>query len=71
MASGSPFPQTLTALLRREPALNTLSPALTETAKMRLEHPDFSYEQLGVALGISKSGVKNRLKRLKQIYDKK
>lgn len=55
----------------KELDLNTLSPALTETAKMRLEHPDFSYEQLGVALGISKSGVKNRLKRLKQIYDKK
>ena len=36
----------------------------------RLAHPDFSYEQLAQATGVSKSGLKNRLRRLREIYEK-
>jgi len=37
---------------------------------MRLAHPDYSYEQLAALLGITKSGLKNRLRRLKEIYER-
>ena len=47
-----------------------LSPVLRETAAARLAHPDFSYEQLAQATGVSKSGLKNRLRRLREIYEK-
>ena len=53
----------------RELDMNALSGTLEETARARLEHPDYSYEQLGALLGVSKSGLKNRLRRLKEIYD--
>lgn len=43
---------------------STLSPPLRAAAEARLAHPDYSYEQLGALLGISKSGAKNRLRRL-------
>jgi phosphotransferase system HPr (HPr) family protein len=48
--------------------LDTLTPALKDTAAARLQHPDYSYEQLAAALGISKSGLKNRLRRLEQMH---
>lgn len=53
----------------RELDTSELSVSLRETAEARLNFPDYSYEQLGSMLGISKSGLKNRLKRLKAIYD--
>lgn len=49
--------------------LRTLTPVLRDTAYMRLEHPDFSYEQLAEITGVSKSGLKNRLRRLREIYE--
>lgn len=52
----------------KELDLSVLSPALQETARARLEHPDYSYEQLSDLLGISKSGIKNRLRRLSEAY---
>ncbi len=54
----------------RELDLQSLSAALCETARARLDHPEMSYEQLAAVLGVSKSGVKNRLRRLQEIYDK-
>lgn len=47
----------------------SLSPQLCETAAVRLANPDCSYEQLAAMLGVSKSGVKNRLRRLREIYE--
>ena len=44
-----------------------LSKPLSETARARLEHPDYSYAQLSELLGVSKSGLKNRLKKLELI----
>lgn len=55
----------------REMDLRELSPTLKQTAEARLKYPDYSYEQLGALLGVSKSGLKNRLKRLKEIHDGK
>ena len=51
--------------------LDALSKPLREAAEARMAHPESSYEELGELLGISKSGVKNRLKRLTAIYEKK
>lgn len=47
--------------------LGALSPPLAATAAARLDHPDYSYEQLASLLGISKSGLKNRLRRLEDL----
>lgn len=55
----------------KELDLNELSPSLKSAAMLRLEYPDYSYEQLSAMLGISKSGLKNRFRRLKELYDKK
>ena len=44
--------------------LNKLSDKLQATAKMRLEHPEASYEELAEMLGITKSGVVNRLRKI-------
>ena len=50
--------------------LSALSPPLRAAAEARIAHPESSYEELGELLGISKSGVKNRIKRLQAIYEK-
>ena len=50
--------------------LDALSPPLRAAAEARLAHPESSYEELADILGISKSGVKNRIKRLTAIYEK-
>ena len=55
----------------KELNLDELSEPLRAAAQMRLQHPESSYEELGELLGISKSGVKNRLKRLQAIYEKR
>lgn len=49
--------------------IESLSPALQRTVQARLANPDATYEQLAQILGISKSGLKNRLRRLQEIYD--
>ncbi|NLM17037.1 MAG: DNA-binding protein WhiA [Candidatus Riflebacteria bacterium] len=49
------------------------TPALWETAKMRITHPSLSIENLGKKFEppLSKSAVNHRLRRLKSIYEKK
>lgn len=42
---------------------------LAETAAARLKYPDYSYEELGKVLGISKSAVKYRLKQIMKICE--
>lgn len=53
----------------KELDLSELSASLREAAQARLSHPDYSYEQLAAMLGLTKSGLKNRLRRLKEIYN--
>jgi len=48
----------------RQLDLNKLGDKLRATAKARLSHPEASYEQLADMLGITKSGVVNRLRAL-------
>lgn len=50
--------------------IDALSPTLRDTARARLENPDMKIEELGRILGVTKSGVKNRLRRLEEIYRK-
>lgn len=53
----------------KELDLDGLTPELRKTVEVRLEHPDYSYEQISAILGITKSGLRNRLKKLKEIYE--
>ena len=51
----------------------TLTPELKETLIARLENPTATYDELSQILGLTKSGVVHRIKRLLQIalfYDK-
>jgi len=56
-------------LIQKKGKFELLSENLQEIAKLRLENPDISLEQLGEMLKnpISKSGVNNRLKTISQI----
>jgi len=46
--------------------INKLSSKLQETARARLNNPNASYEELAQILGITKSGVVNRLRKMLQ-----
>ncbi|MCL2846527.1 MAG: DNA-binding protein WhiA [Firmicutes bacterium] len=47
--------------------VSSLSEKLRETAQARLAHPEASYEELAQILGITKSGVVNRLRKITEI----
>ena len=49
--------------------LNNLTPVLEEIAFTRLHHPESSLQEIGEIIGISKSGVRNRFKRIEEIYE--
>jgi len=51
-------------------SLKNIPKNLESTASARIENPEASYEELGTILGISKSSVAHRLKRLLTICDK-
>jgi len=55
--------------IEREKGLSCLSPALKDLARMRLEHPELSMEELGQLLNppISKSAVNHRFRRIARI----
>lgn len=55
--------------IQKKRGLDFLSPKLKEVAKARLDNPDIGIEELGKTLTppLSKSGVNNRLKRIKEI----
>lgn len=53
----------------KEIGLNNLSDVLMETAKMRLENIDMSLQELADIMNISKSGIRNRFRRLEEIYN--
>lgn len=49
--------------------LNELSPVLEEIAFLRLENPEASLQELAEMIGISKSGIRNRFRRLEEIHN--
>ena len=50
--------------LQQNGELQNLPPKLQQTAITRLQNPDASYEELATILGITKSGVVNRIKKI-------
>lgn len=57
-------------IIEREKGLDTLTSGLQEMAEIRRENPYASLKELGEILGLSKSGVNHRLRRIKKIADK-
>lgn len=49
--------------------LNSLSPVLEEVAYVRLANPESSLQEIANIVGISKSGVRNRFRRIEDIYN--
>lgn len=50
--------------------LINLTPVLLEAIQIRLEHPESSLQELADLIGISKSGIRNRFRRIEVIYEK-
>ncbi|MGL5050234.1 MAG: DNA-binding protein WhiA [Fusobacteriaceae bacterium] len=48
--------------------LNSLSPVLKEVAIVRLQYTESSLQEISEIIGISKSGIKNRFRRLEDFY---
>ncbi len=55
-------------IIDKEIGLSNLSDVLAETAEARIKFPEYSFQELAELLGVSKSGIKNRFKRLETIY---
>lgn len=53
----------------KEMGLSSLSSVLEEIAYVRLKNPESSLQELAEIIGISKSGVKNRFRRIEEIYN--
>lgn len=58
-------------LIKDTVGLNSLSPELYETARMRLEHPDIALRELGAMMNppVGKSGMNHRFHKLKQMAE--
>lgn len=50
--------------------LSSLTPVVKEIAEIRLQYSESSLQEIADLIGISKSGVKNRFRRLEEIYNK-
>ncbi len=48
--------------------INNMSPVLEEVAFLRLQNPESSLQELAEMAGISKSGIRNRFRRIEDIY---
>ena len=57
--------------LRDGGELNDLPRPLREAAQARLSHPTLSLSELAALLGVSKSGLNHRMRKLMQIYGEK
>ena len=53
--------------LKAEGTLSRLSEALQKTARARIEHPDATLSELAALLGIGRSGVNHRLRRIAEL----
>lgn len=49
--------------------LKELTPVLEEVAVLRLENQEASLQELGELIGISKSGIRNRFRRIEELYN--
>ena len=49
--------------------LDSLTEALKDVAEMRLMNPDLSLQELADLMNISKSGIRNRFRRLEEFYN--
>lgn len=49
--------------------INNLTPVLEEAAFLRLQNPESSLQELADMIKISKSGIRNRFRRLEEIYN--
>ncbi|MBQ3437019.1 MAG: DNA-binding protein WhiA, partial [Fusobacterium sp.] len=49
--------------------LNSLSSVLEEAAFLRLNNPESSLQELADMIKISKSGIRNRFRRIEEIYN--
>ena len=56
--------------LEKSGRLETLLPALQETARARTENPEATMTELGNMLGVSKSGINHRMRRLMEMAEK-
>ncbi|MGL5087897.1 MAG: DNA-binding protein WhiA [Cetobacterium sp.] len=56
-------------LIGKMMGLNNLTPVLEEIAFLRLENPEASLQELGEMIGISKSGIRNRFRRLEDTHN--
>ena len=59
---------TLIRQMQADGTLQKLTPKLQETAAVRIENPDATYEELAHFLHITKSGVVNRLRKIIQSH---
>lgn len=50
--------------------INNLTPVLEEVAFLRLQYPESSLQELAEMIGISKSGIRNRFRRIEETYYK-
>lgn len=50
--------------------INNLTPVLEEVAFLRLKNPESSLQELAEMIGISKSGIRNRFRRIEETYYK-
>lgn len=55
--------------IEREIGLNSLTEVLEEIANVRLKNPESTLQEIGDIIGISKSGVRNRFRRIEEIYN--
>jgi len=55
--------------LDKEIGLSSLTPVLEEISNLRLKYPESTLSELGGLLGLSKSGVKSRFRRIEKIYN--
>lgn len=55
--------------IEEEYGLGNLSPVLKEIAELRLKYTESSFQEIADLIGISKSGVKNRFRRLEDFYN--
>lgn len=55
-------------LIGEKIGLNNLSPVLEEAAMIRLQNPESSLQELADIIQISKSGIRNRFRRIEEIY---
>lgn len=55
--------------IRDNEGLDMLSDVLMEMAQARLDNPESSLTELAEVIGLSKSGVRNRFRRIEEIYN--